>query len=725
MTLSATNPRISYVESAALTYAVPFRFLNSGDLIVTRRIGAAPPVTVVATTSGVGNPAGGSVTIASSVPGATLTIARRTPRTQPTLYTPGGPFPAKSHELALDRQMMALQEVDLGVGDVAVLEADVRARAVMVAPGVPMPPPFPTTVGQFLKFLGTTATGALAWIDRAVLKGDKGDQGNPGVNGGVGSLSGFAALFAAGGGMVVAAGVKMVRFAGGSVAGRAFDTVYDPVVNAAFVAAHPGWSFLDADGRGHRLSEPYADLAWFGAVADNATDCYPAIVKALDYLNWAGLAKLCINGHYYCSRDVQLKQYVIIEGQSSGQQTPIQLSKIRWRASTAGFVFNRYNTIDGITFGDAGRADGSTIRGMVLQGGGGPANMFHSATWERCRITMQDCFCYGWAGYGRMTRATGGVGGNLEGNANGWVGRTNAFVGNASGGHLVFGTDVNAGGSTHTDASQNGGFGIEDQSYLGNPHHFIHMEFNTLGPWRATSENAHHEFFGYTEPGQPPAQSAVGTVSGGNQYAGVVGPGEHTRANGLDGGGLGSTHGFYHRKAIGNDVFLTTMGTEENQPTHYLWTGYGTTWRNKSIPDGGFVIDYANELRILTVSIPPDRVSYSYAPSNLLIAGHDGDVNTRSRRLATVGAAADLEGTLVLPGDTFPLHSPVLGGPERLIAVNYGVIGSGGAVAGSGIVGGVQMTALADLPANATLAAVIAHINADRAGERVARQRAA
>ena len=89
----------------------------------------------------------------------------------------------------------------------------------------------------------------------SIVGSAKGDKGDPGINGGVGSSAGFAALFGAAGGMTIGTDITRIRMAGYSTAGvGAADYVYDATVNALTVASNPRTQFLAAGGRGFRLA---------------------------------------------------------------------------------------------------------------------------------------------------------------------------------------------------------------------------------------------------------------------------------------------------------------------------------------------------------------------------------------------------------------------------------------------------------------------------------------
>lgn len=118
MTVSTTESRIGYNGNGATTaFAFPYRFLVDADLVVT--LVRADTTQVVQTlntdytVTGAGDDAGGTVTMV--VPPATgqqLVIVRDVPLTQETDYISGDPFPAESHERALDKLTMISQRLN-------------------------------------------------------------------------------------------------------------------------------------------------------------------------------------------------------------------------------------------------------------------------------------------------------------------------------------------------------------------------------------------------------------------------------------------------------------------------------------------------------------------------------------------------------------------------------------------------------------------------------------
>lgn len=117
MTVNTTTSRVAYAGNGSTTvFAIPFYFLSSSDLTVIRTASTGAQTTLVLNTdytvSGAGVPAGGSVTctVAPAV-GQSLVIFRDPAATQLTDYQPNDPFPAETHERALDKLTMIAQRL--------------------------------------------------------------------------------------------------------------------------------------------------------------------------------------------------------------------------------------------------------------------------------------------------------------------------------------------------------------------------------------------------------------------------------------------------------------------------------------------------------------------------------------------------------------------------------------------------------------------------------------
>jgi len=95
--------------------------------------------------------------------------------------------------------------------------------------------------------------------------------------------------------------------------------LYDPLVDAAFVAAHPEAAFLAADGRGFRLDELSPSAQMFGAVGDGVTDDRAAIVAAIAWTSRLGL-ELAIQGQLRVSATITVSSGLPVALRGSGLQ---------------------------------------------------------------------------------------------------------------------------------------------------------------------------------------------------------------------------------------------------------------------------------------------------------------------------------------------------------------------------------------------------------------------
>jgi len=123
MTVSSTNTRNSYSGDASTTvFAYTFKIFDEDDITVILRTDSTGSESVQTkttdyTVSGVGNAGGGNVTFTTApASGITVVLLRETARTQATDYTPNDPFPAESHEEALDKLTFIAQELEEELG---------------------------------------------------------------------------------------------------------------------------------------------------------------------------------------------------------------------------------------------------------------------------------------------------------------------------------------------------------------------------------------------------------------------------------------------------------------------------------------------------------------------------------------------------------------------------------------------------------------------------------
>jgi hypothetical protein len=115
MTVSSSVNKVTYSgNSVTLIFPVNYYFLENSHLqviLVSNNVETIQTITSQYTVTGAGNPAGGSVTMITAPPtGTQLIIVRNVPATQETDYLANDPFPAESHERALDKLTMLIQQ---------------------------------------------------------------------------------------------------------------------------------------------------------------------------------------------------------------------------------------------------------------------------------------------------------------------------------------------------------------------------------------------------------------------------------------------------------------------------------------------------------------------------------------------------------------------------------------------------------------------------------------
>ena len=119
MTVSTTSNKVSFSANGSTTvFAYNFKIFADADLTVIIRAADGTETTKTLTThytvSGAGSASGGNVTFTSGntpANGETVVIARQLTKTQGTDYVANDPFPAESHEDALDRLTFITQEL--------------------------------------------------------------------------------------------------------------------------------------------------------------------------------------------------------------------------------------------------------------------------------------------------------------------------------------------------------------------------------------------------------------------------------------------------------------------------------------------------------------------------------------------------------------------------------------------------------------------------------------
>ena len=160
MTVSSTTTKVSYSGNGSTTvFAYTFKIFADADLTVivrTDATGAESTKTLITdySVAGAGSDSGGSVTMVTApASGETLVIKRNLTLTQSTDYVPNDPFPAATHEDALDRLTFIAQQQSEELGRAIVFpETDTASTAI------------PDSVTRANKFLGFGASGEITTL---------------------------------------------------------------------------------------------------------------------------------------------------------------------------------------------------------------------------------------------------------------------------------------------------------------------------------------------------------------------------------------------------------------------------------------------------------------------------------------------------------------------------------------------------------------------------------
>jgi hypothetical protein len=122
MTISSTTVKVSYSGNGSTTvFAYTFKILDDDEIQVIIRSSTGTETVKTKTThytvSGVGSSAGGNITFLTAPTSTQTVVLRRlTTQTQETDYVANDPFPANSHEDALDIVTMVAQEIQEELG---------------------------------------------------------------------------------------------------------------------------------------------------------------------------------------------------------------------------------------------------------------------------------------------------------------------------------------------------------------------------------------------------------------------------------------------------------------------------------------------------------------------------------------------------------------------------------------------------------------------------------
>ncbi len=263
-----------------------------------------------------------------------------------------------------------------------------------------------------------------------------------------------------------------------------------------------------------RVYDGAFNVKWFGARGDGTTPDDTAFLNAINAMKFlapvtAGGTKLVVPaGKYRLSNMLHIDRAMVLEGMSGAYA----------RAGTILlFDAGRGLQVDPIS-GTGARGDVTVIRNLMLQSAG-KVPAAHGITMNTTAV-IENCYINNFGGDG--VHIVGDLNANPQTSASSFQLTKLTIEGNGGHGLYVSGGDASAGLALNVFVVANGGWGIWDDSFLGNTYVGCYAEVNTLGPFRTTKTTACNTFVGcMTEVahGSPPCNLVAPTYVFGGDYA--------------------------------------------------------------------------------------------------------------------------------------------------------------------------------------------------------------
>ncbi len=380
MTVSSDLNRISYAGNGTTTvFPVNYYFLENSHLQVilinSAGVETIQTLTTNYTVTGAGNEAGGSVTMLVAPPvNITIVIQRDVPATQETDYLANDPFPAESHERALDKLTMLAQQNEREIG---------RALKIPLASVSTTSTELPIPVGNKLLAWNSNAS-AVTNFDPASIISIVGQQTSYGdVFTGNGSTVNFTLSRSPGSVFnldVSVNGVTQVPNVDYTLGGAVLTfTSAPPAVASKILARYSEvYQEVDADaqnvrylpaGTGAQLTNVQAKLREsvsvkdFGAVGDGVTDDTAAILAAINSVAFGGVINFPQGTYLTDSIDLRGIDNITLQGPNDSTEFPYNVtSVIKIRSACAVGIQLSNTTGENPT----GSARGTTINNIYI-----------------------------------------------------------------------------------------------------------------------------------------------------------------------------------------------------------------------------------------------------------------------------------------------------------------------------------------------------------------------
>ncbi len=264
-----------------------------------------------------------------------------------------------------------------------------------------------------------------------------------------------------------------------------FESAASATVNNGTVFAASG------GGRWLRVDAQPLSVLWFGAAGDGIADDHAAFMAAHDALLPEGGTINIPKGYYRLSKTIN--QHCAITWQGDGNSAAYanrtigsftmnaQGSVLLTDSGIQAFIINASNT-DGTGTAPDGtypNGAGSALRDLYIRSNGGGSGV--DGIWMRATTAIENVTIRGFSGRGLRIEASISAGNPVKGNANLWTLTNVSLIANGSHGLHVKSNDANAGVAARLDCTGNGGWGVLDESLIGNTYIGCHQANNILG----------------------------------------------------------------------------------------------------------------------------------------------------------------------------------------------------------------------------------------------------
>lgn len=416
---------------------------------------------------------GGSVIFTTPpASGAAIVVSSNPSLTQPISFENAGPYNPEAVDAVAD------------TAAIRTIATSGRLDRSLVAPPGEVIAPLPPASSRANQNLGFDNNG------NPVVIPSTGNKGDPGGN--VMAIG----LFTVAAALSIAAGTNLVKTSGYSVDGKGgAEYVYDAAVDAAYVTANPHTSFVEAGGRGFKLSTDQR-LNWkmFGLAVDDDTN-----TPTNDYAAWtamlawqqanletggaifqygvgAGPLIYCFGASYHGGNTTTIDYACQLLGFTQGVPgaSPTQ---IRWDDNVNGIIIGADQNQ---------HTSGYRFEGFTLKGGWTDLESESYALQWHAKGIRRNLQCYAWGGDGLKGDNSNATTGNSNGDVTDRI-----FVQNCRFAHTINGTDTNGGQYSGIVAVGNRQGGLHVSNDLGSQYHYFELEANARSAWNSGADANH------------------------------------------------------------------------------------------------------------------------------------------------------------------------------------------------------------------------------------------